>query len=192
MQKRGWPVAKNLMDEFLKDAQSAVPNTDELMELTALAQMQLDLEMRITTAEAQVDELKEKLRVVQEQQIPDAMSSIGMKKFTLSNGYTVSIREDVYASIRKDFMEQAVHWLDDNGLGDIVKDSVDVKFGRGDSDKAKRLMEYCVNNGWAAQEKMSVHPMTLKAVVKEQLAHGIQFPEEFFSVGPLNKSIIKR
>lgn len=185
-------MAKNLMDEFLKDAQANAPTTDELTELAALAQAQLDLEMRIATVEAQVEELKEKLRVVQEQQIPDAMASIGMKKFTLSNGYSITIREDVYASIRKDYLHEAVSWLDQQGLGDIVKDSVDVKFGRGDADKAKRLMDYCIKNGWAASEKLSVHPQTLKAVVKEQLAHGIEFPEEFFSVGPLNKAIIKR
>jgi hypothetical protein len=33
--------------------------------------------------------------------------------------------------------------------------------------------------------------MTLKATVKEQLSRGVEFPDEYFSIAPVNKSIIK-
>jgi hypothetical protein len=34
--------------------------------------------------------------------------------------------------------------------------------------------------------------MTLKATCKEQLAKGVEFPEEFFSTGPIKKALIKK
>lgn len=181
----------NLLEEFMKDT-VAVPMGTELTELSDLAQRQLFLEGRVSEIEHMLDETKEQLRMVQEVHIPETMAAIGMKEFKLANGYKLSIKEDVFASIRKDFTNQAVQWLDNKGLGDIVKDEVSVKFGRGEFDNVESLIEYCNSHNMNATEKLSVHPQTLKATVKEQLAKGIEFPEEFFSVGPVRKAIIKK
>jgi len=56
---------------------------------------------------------------------------------------------------------------------------------------AKSFMDYCKDAGVNASEKLSVHPSTLKALVKEQMAKGIEFPETFFSVASIRKSVIK-
>ena len=181
-----------LMEEFFRDGENQAPNDLELTELAQMAENQLFLENRIKEIENLLETTKEALRLVQEVHIPEAMQTIGMKKFTLSNGYNITIKEDVYASIRKDFMSQAIEWLDDHNLGDIVKDKVEVDFGRGQGDMVAQLMKHCKMSGYNVSEKMSVHPMTLKAVVKEQMSHGIEFPEEFFSVGPITKAVIKK
>jgi hypothetical protein len=181
----------SLADEFMKDMQAA-PKDLELTELAQMAERQLFLESRVKEIEELLSNTQEELRLVAEVHIPETMAAIGMKKFTLSTGYSITIKEDVFASIRKDFIDNAVSWLDANGLGDIVKDEVKVNFGRGEMIQSEKLMNHCKNMGWNASEKMSVHPMTLKATVKEQLAKGIQFPEEFFSIGPVTKSVIKK
>ena len=182
----------NLMRQFMEDANASAPKDLELTELADLAERQLYLEGRLKEVEELLEVTKEALRVVQEVHIPEAMAAIGMKKFTLASGYSITIKDDVFASIRKDFVEQAVTWLDANGLGDIVKDEVKVNFGRGQLEDVTGLMDFCRSNGFSASEKMSVHPQTLKATVKEQLAKGVEFPEEFFSVGPVTKAVIKK
>lgn len=180
----------NLTEEFLKDATDAPTNT-ELAEIAQLAEQQMVLESDIKRLTEELDAAKEELRNVQEVLLPEAMATVGMSQFTLACGAKVTVKEDVYASIRADFVSNAVAWLDANGLGDIVKDDVSVKFGRGDSAKAAAVVDFCQRAGYNVMEKMSVHPQTLKATVKEQLARGVQFPEEFFSINPVKKSTIK-
>jgi hypothetical protein len=179
------------MEQFMKDAQEFTTTQDELMNISKLAIDQQDWEKRIKSLEEELDIAKENLRNIQEYLLPEAMFAVGMSEFKLSSGAKITIKEDVYASVRKDFMPQAVEWLDSAGLGGIVKDKVEVNFGRGELESVKDLMEFCKATGLNASEKLSIHPQTLKAVVREQLANGVQFPEEFFSTGPLRKAVIK-
>lgn len=163
----------------------------ELEQIAQLAQLQKELIKHLSNLETQVDEAKERLRKVQEGLLPEAMLAIGMTEFKLEDGTKITIKEDVYASIRKDFVIQAVNWLDGIGLGDIVKNDVVVKFGRGDKTKASDLVSYAQAQGYNVSEKQTVHPQTLKATVREQLANGVEFPEEYFSINPVNKATVK-
>ena len=180
----------NLMEQFLADA-VADPNDKELAIISKLAQDQLDWEKRIDQLETDLEHAKDSLRQIQEHLLPEAMATVGMSEFKLLSGAKITVKDDVYASVRKDYIVSAVGWLDSAGLGDIVKDKVDVNFGRGESDKAKSLLDYCKENGFTASETLSIHPQTLKATVKEQLARGVEFPEEYFSIAPVRKAVIK-
>lgn len=184
-------MSKNLMAEFLKDSSSISITDDELSEISKLAKQQKELETNVKQLESDLDTAKEALRQVQEFLLPEAMATVGMKEFKLTDGTKITIRDDVYASIRKDYLYEATNWLYQKGLGGIVKEEVICDFGKKDHDRMLRFIEFCKQQQVNAVEKVSVHPQTLKATVKEQLAHGVQFPEEFFSVGPLKKAIIK-
>jgi hypothetical protein len=151
------------------ETEDVIPTGVELAELSQLAERQLYYEGLIVETENKLAELKEQLRLVQEVYIPDTMDAIGMSEFKLGNGYKLTIKRDVFASIRKDFVSQAVSWLDSNGLGGIVKDEVKVNFGRGELDDVKHLLDFCNSNGLTAEEKLSVHPMTLKATVNKAI-----------------------
>jgi hypothetical protein len=179
-------IIYEIIDDYTED-----PTNDELQSITELAKEQLHWEQNVKQLEIDLDAAKEALRNIQEYLLPEAMAACGMSEFKLLNGNKITIKDDVYASIRKDFTASAVKWLDDNGLGGIVKDQVAVDFGRGEFDSVKDLLEFCKATGLNANEKLSVHPMTLKATVKEQMASGVEFPEEFFSIGPVRKAIIK-
>jgi len=163
----------------------------ELLEITKLAQDQLDWEIRINQLETDLEHAKEAMRQIQEKLLPDTMFALGMTEFKMLSGAKITIKDDVYASIRKDFHGDAINWLDNNGLGGIVKDEIKVNFGRGELEETKKLMEFCEKSGFMAEEKLSVHAQTLKATVKEQLAKGVEFPSEYFSVAPFQKAIIK-
>lgn len=183
-------MTTNLMKQFMEDAVEA-PNNDELSEISKLAALQASLMLDIELLNQDLTAKTEHLRQVQEDLLPNAMAAVGMSKFTTTDGYSITIKDDIYASIRKDFINDAVGWLDENGLGGIIKDQVAVDFGRGEFNNVNELMVFCKANGFSASEKLSVHPMTLKATIKEQMAKGMEFPEEFFSVAPVRKAIIK-
>lgn len=181
----------NLSKLFKEDMASVEATNDELLNISQLVKDQQELEERVAQCEADLEASKEALRNIQEYLLPEAMLSIGMSEFKLSNGTKITIKNDVYASVRKDFIGDAVAWLDENGLGGIVKDQVAVDFGRGEFDNVSELLKFCRTNGLNANEKLSIHPSTLKATVKEQMANGLEFPEEYFSIAPIKKSIIK-
>ena len=181
----------DLMKEFMKDSGDVTVTNDELINISKLAQDQQDWEAKVKQLETDLEHAKDALRNIQEYLLPEAMLTVGMSEFKLSSGAKITIKDDIYASIRKDFMNGAVTWLDENGLGGIVKDQVNVDFGRGEFDNVSELLEFCKANNLNASEKLSVHPQTLKATVKEQLSRGIEFPEEFFSIAPVKKAIIK-
>lgn len=176
----------------MSDSSVSAPNNKELTELSDLAKQQLQLMDEIATVEQTLEALKEQLKHVQESTLPDLMLSLGMSEFRLNNGYRITVKPDIYASIRADKITHAVDWLDEQGLGDVVKDDVTVKFGRGEAEQAKILLAFCRNHKFNAGEKLSVHPQTLKALIKEQLAKGIEFPDEYFSIAALNKAIIHK
>lgn len=132
-----------------------------------------------------------RLRIMQEQLLPDAMASIGggLAEFKLESGYKISIKDDLFTSINKQRDSEAFEWLIHNDFGDVIKDNVTINFGRDES--PEELLQYCREQHLEASEKISVHASTLKALVKEQLARGVEFPAELFTVEPFRKAVIK-
>lgn len=181
----------DLTKMMMADATGITATDEEIKTISDLALKQLELEEKIETFTNAMELAKEELRNVVEFLLPNAMLAVGVKEIKLANGRKVIIKDDVYASMKKDSVAGAIRWLDENGLGGIVKSQVEVSFGRGEFERSKELVEFCKAHGFNASEKETVHPQTLKATVKEQLAQGVQFPDEFFSVHPVRKSVIK-
>jgi hypothetical protein len=176
---------------FTMDTEDELPTTDELSDIAALAARQLELLASIDKMQTALTEEIENLRQVQEVALPAAMATVGMSKFTLTSGESISIKETMQASIYVDKIEAAVKWLDTIGCGGVVKDEVKCSLGRGETSKAKELLDLARILGVAATEKLSVHPSTLKALIKEQRARGVQFPDDLFSIMDKKQAVIK-
>jgi len=167
------------------------PTNTELEEVSKLAEKQLHLEREIEIIELHLTDAKNNLRMIQENLLPEAMLACGMEEFKMENGLKIKIKSDIHSSIRKDFVSEAMRWLDEHELGGIIKSQVDVSFARGEAVKSHQLVEYCKAAGFNVSEKESVHPSTLKATVKDQMSRGIQFPDELFSIYQSRKAEIK-
>ena len=77
-------------------------------------------------------------------------------------------------------MESAYNWLRENGLGDIIKSEVAVRFGKGEDNEAERLLNLAVQEGYVPSQRSKVEPMTLKALYRERIEAGLDMPSEFF------------
>lgn len=183
-----------LMEQFMQDAETPQPvSNKQFEEISKLAQMQLELEASIDAQERVLSELKDQHRRITEVAIPTAMESVGLASFTLYDGSKLTVREEVYASVRKDHAEAAYYWLDKMGLGDIIKGEIKVTLGRGEHELAGGVKETLHSVGIPFTENLSVHSKTLSATVKEQLAKGIVFPDDLFSgTVPVKKTVIKK
>ena len=96
---------------------------DSLESVSGLLQQQLKMETEIEIAEVDIQNKKEKLRKLSEEIIPARMTELGMSSTTMVDGSKVDVVENIYVSIPKDpEKSQACYaWLEDNGLGDIIK-----------------------------------------------------------------------
>ena len=182
----------SLKDQFAADAAASpqVTNSD-LEQVTLLAEQQLHYETLIETLEADIADAKAKLKDVAERALPEAMASIGMEKFRLSNGYEVSIKDGVAASMKAEKVYEACSWLEGIGLGDVIKDEIRISLGRGEVENAAEFLLLAEKFGIGATEKLAVHPQTLNALVREQMEKGVEFPAELFSVYTWRKSTVK-
>jgi hypothetical protein len=86
---------------------------------------------------------------------------------------------------------EAFKWLRDNGFDDIIKNTVSVRFGRGEDELCASLLDLLGQKGFPADQAEKVEPMTLKAWVKEQVERGNAFPAELFGAYIGQKATIK-
>jgi len=141
-------------------------------ELTQAAQMLVRAQDAVAEADAALKTAKEKERVLKEETLPGMMQELGVTKMALEDGNEITVAQEVYASVPAHAKEQAWAWLEANNFGGLIKTEVQVAFGKGELEDALELLdklaEIGVTNGTISRD---VHPQTLKAFLKEQLAN---------------------
>tara|TARA_R100001460_G_C3548020_1_gene174969 strand:- start:64 stop:639 length:576 start_codon:yes stop_codon:yes gene_type:complete len=165
---------------------------DELANVSSLAQKQINLTNEVSQIEDMLKAKKEQLRLVQEQELPDALSEVGLTQIVLSSGEKISLSEFYGAHISKANQQQAYQWLIENGHDGIIKNEVSLKFNRGESQIVDETVLALKSRGLSPEVKQSIHPSTLKAFVKEQLTTGNDIPTEPFGVYIGTKANIKK
>ena len=129
----------NLLDDV-------APASNELGAIADMAQQMYDLQTEIIQAEESLKRKKQDLTKLAEQSLPDLMQELNIKDFTLNNGAKIKVEDIVSASIpsagsierakgterielqvRQD---QCFDWLRANNGGDLIKNNVEVQFGR--------------------------------------------------------------
>ena len=165
---------------------------DELANVSSLAQKQINLTNEVSQIEDMLKAKKEELRLVQEQELPDALSEVGLTQIVLSSGEKISLSEFYSAHISKANQQQAYQWLIENGHEGIIKNEVSLKFNRGESQIVDETVLALKSRGLSPEVKQSIHPSTLKAFVKEQLTTGNDIPTEPFGIYIGTKANIKK
>ena len=173
-----------------------VANIDQesLESVSSLLQQQLIMENEVEIAELELKNKKDKLRKLSEEIIPARMTELGMSSTTMVDGSKVDVVENIYVAIPKDPDKSAAcyQWLEDNGLGDIIKNNVFVTFGKGEDDKAKQLLDLAAANGFEPQQKSDVAWATLTALFRERIESGLDMPSDVFSTWIKDKTKISR
>jgi ABC-type transporter MlaC component len=122
--------------------------------ITNLVALAKRLQAELKEQQAHADQTERDLKDVTDRQLPAVLDELGMSDATLADGTRVSIQRIVQAHISEANQAAAYKWLADNGLGDLVKERTTI----------------------------SVHPSSLKALVRERLELGQDVPSELFGV----------
>ena len=163
----------------------------EVKDVSTASNNYLKIESDILALENQIKSKKAALQQMNDS-IVQLMEQRGVKEIKLMNGDAVSFKPFFKGSITKDNEREAFEWLENNNLGDIIKNIVSVRFGKGDNEVAIDLIQDLEKQGLSPDQKRKVEPMTLNALIGEQINDGKAFPLELFSVYLGNKVKIKR
>jgi len=166
-----------------------------LEQLNPISQMvanQAKLEREIALKQEELQTMSDRLKTLSEQLIPEAMLAIGLSELKLASGESVTIKKYYSASIPADKLFEAIAWLRKTGNDDIIKNTVSLQFGKGEDERANKLAEDLRKQGLTPEQKIFVHPMTLKSFVKERIESAQELPLDMFGVYVGNKTVIKQ
>ena len=181
----------SLTNIFENDAGALKVSDDQVTGIAALARRAKTLEKEIVEIEETLNERAEQYRKLTEQTIPEAMAETGMKKFVMEDGSMIDIKPYYGASIPKARQAEAFQWLRDHGFDDIIKNTISVRFGRGEDELSVRLLNLLGTQGYPAEQAQKIEPQTLKAWVKERVEKGEVVDTELFGVFIGQKAVIK-
>lgn len=146
---------------------------------------------QINNAEQNLKELKEQEKQLNNFTIPDIMNKMNLSTVKLRDGSELSVKKVYSASIKADKKAEAIKWLRDNGLGDIVKNEITVNFGQGEENKAMAYATLARGQGYEPSQKEAVHAMTLKVTMEDWKNKGNKVPEDLFWTFDGNQTKIK-
>jgi hypothetical protein len=181
----------SIIDKMEKESQPDI-KAEDLGNISDLGRQLAELEEKIRLEEEHLKSLKDDYRKISEDLLPNKLRELGVSEFKLADGTSMSIQQYYSARITPDNRDVCFHWLENNGLGDIIKNTVSANFGRGEDDAASELMTKLEDEGHSLVQKKWVEPMTLKAVVKEQVEKGTDLPLEAFNVYVGQKIKVKK
>lgn len=170
---------KNMMLEDSTDLLDNVEVTTIAVECLKLKKLQDDIDR----AEEHVDNLKKMADDISSRVIPELLAEQGLSSLKLADGSSVTVKREYRCTLPKEDerRQSAYNWLRDNGLGDIIKNNVIVTFGRGEDDKAQRLLDLAASNGFEPNQKSDVAWNTLTALFQERVESGLDMPSDVFS-----------
>ena len=174
---------ENIADKFEEDTKQQTDIKEK--DLSNISELGRELEAMQTIIEAEekrLKELKEEYRKLSEDTLPNKLREIGISEFKLEDGTQMSIQQYYSAKITPENREICFNWLEPNGLGDVIKNTVSANFGRGEDEVAQELMATLEKEGHSLTQRKWVEPMTLKALVREQVEQGNDLPLETFNV----------
>ena len=173
-----------LSDLMAEDSQSPLnlPSNEGLGGVQKLANDILAAQTRVENLESDLKAAKQTLLRLTDEDLPSQMNEIGLTNFTLADGSKVDIKQTLSTRIKKDNEAEAYAWLRAHGEGDIIKNTVTVRFGIEKDNEAEALVEELTKREWEPERKEDIHAGTLKAWVKGRIEEGKELDMDLFGV----------
>jgi len=162
------------------DAPSQVTQTDPQKLSEEIKKLQ-DIQQEIQNYKDRIKDLEENEKYFSQVVIPDMMNAMNLKTMKLKDGSEIEISNKFFASALAAKRPEAYNWLRENGLGNIVKNEITVRFGRDEDNKAQQYATLARGQGYDPEQKVSVHAGTLRVALEDLHSRGGKIPSEYFS-----------
>lgn len=173
------------------DAKASSKDSIELAQLQKLAEQQADEAAKVAKLEMELEKARAALKHTSEVVLPEAMERAGLEEFKSHTGLIIKVKEDIRCSIPATKATQALAWLRANGHAALIKRQVSLAFGKGDDERASKLLKLLEESGYLDfGDQEGVHSQTLSAFVRNALKEGEEIPLELFSVFRQRRTVI--
>lgn len=173
------------VDPFADFRADEAPKDEAFAKLEELVRKLNRAEIEVAEAQANLRVAQERLRQLDEFDIPEHMDTLGLKEFTNRAGIKIEAVTTIRASIgnRK---AQAFAWLIENNHGGLIKRNVVIAFNTTQSKDAQALLEELQSrdalNAAGVRGEMKVEAASLTAFVRKQLKDGKNVPADIFGI----------
>lgn len=176
------------------DAQAESVSDDNLRRVAELGEHQVSLQRQIEDSEAKTKNLKDELRKLSQDTLPELMREIGLLSFQLADGSGVELEPKLFGSITKANEAECFKYLEDTDNDSIIKNQFTVDFGKGEAEQADELKATLDESHYAYKQKRFVHPQTRDAWLRTERDEGRLDDElrRMFSVHEFEQSVIKK
>jgi hypothetical protein len=165
--------------------------SNELQRITALAATLKAAQAHATALADQLALAKAEVTRLEQEDLPELMREVELTEFTMEDGSTVKVVDEVDCAIAEERRQLAHDWLVKNEFGGLIKTILVVSYDRGDVAKAREdVLEIMKLTGRDVALGEKVHPATLKSFVKEQMEAGKTLPQNLFGIHSYAKAKI--
>jgi hypothetical protein len=180
-------------DDISGKVQDQVVNkSDALAAISGLVDELVELKAKKLKLETKLEEQNERMKQLEEVEIPDLMDSVSMAQLKTSKGHTVSVEVKIRASLPEATRPMAFAWIEGTGNGGIIKREIAVAFSRDQEDAAAELKDELVEKGYEnVKTDRWVEPATLTKFVSDRLKNGEEVPKDIVTVFEQKKVKIK-
>jgi hypothetical protein len=154
-----------------------------------LRQLVLDLKKAddaVLAAEEALRRARHASAELRERRIPALMERMGMEQCAYGD-IEVELEAKVHASLPSadkdpDRRAAALTWFVEHGCARLIKNEFSVPLGAGENDEATYLTDLLKQAGLDFERKVTIHPQTLLAWVRERLRDGGDLPTELLGI----------
>jgi hypothetical protein len=161
-------------------APSQVTQTDPEKLSDEIKKLQ-DIQQEIQNYKDRIKDLEENESYLSEVIIPDMMLAMNLKTMKLKDGSELEIDNKFFATALAPKRAEAYQWLRENGLGNIVKNEITVRFGKDEDNEAQQYADLAKGQGYQPEQKVSVNAGTLRVALRDLHERGGKIPSEYFS-----------
>lgn len=155
---------------------------NSLAMLNSYAEQQLAAEQAVAEAQKVLDTAERKLKDLSGRIIPEALEELGITTFKTTDGLTIEVKEKIIAGLSEKNRVEGIKWLEDNGLGKLVKRKIIIMAPKGQPDLADALVGNAQKDGLEVDDEENVHNTSLAAAIREKLEDGEDVPLDLMGV----------
>jgi hypothetical protein len=173
------------------DEYVTMPDENDLKKIARLGQEFVLVNMNILQIKKELEVAEKRFRDISEVELPDAMKSVNLAEFKLTNGYRIVIEDVFNVRLPKNKMDEADEWLDNNGHGGMIKRVLQVDVDKEiPEDVLEKLKIEIEEQGYSYEEIKTVHWATIQSWANEMKTEGELIPEDIFTVYRGNRTVI--
>lgn len=167
----------------------ASTNNDTLGTIRELVASLEALAQEIESDEERLMDKKKRFNLIKNETLPELFLEADITELTSSSGKKLTLRTFFVGNAKSD---KALTWLEENGFGSLINNTVTAKFKKGENEEAQELEEWLKTRGFGFTAKEAIHHATLNSFINEQItADPDNFPRELFNAHEVKEIKIK-